>query len=157
MIIEGWFEIKDDKGNIELVAHNDVLDKGSRWILSAISNTLVADGYPANAAKHIQYGSGTTPVVPSADWHLESFTGDLGAVTVVTKVSDTLISLALTYTTTNNPVYINEMAITLTATNPVSSVNYAHAVIDRCVLAATYIIPPNTTKTITYYMKIKTS
>jgi hypothetical protein len=125
--------------------------------MSAITNTLVADGYPANAVKHIHYGVGTTPVDPVNDWHLESFTGVLVAITTVTKTSDYLIRMQLNYTTGNNPIYINEMAIAVTAVNPVSSVDYANTVIDRAVLSATYIIPPNTTKTVTYWLKIYTS
>jgi hypothetical protein len=155
--VKGWFEIRDDKGNLEVKVHNDLLDKGARWILSAITNSLVADGYPANAAKFIHYGSGITPVDPVNNFRLESFTGSLGAVTTVVKISDYLISMAVSYTTGADPIYINELAIATTAANPVNSTNYANAVIDRAVLAATYVIPPNTTKTITYYMKIYTA
>jgi hypothetical protein len=155
--IKAWFEIRDDKGNLEVAVENDILDKGVRWIMSAIANNLVADGYPANAAKYIHWGSGTTPVDVVNDFRLESFTGSLGQVTATVKTSDILISMSLSYTTGADPIYINEMAIACTANNPVNSTNYANAVIDRAVLASTYVIPPNTTKTITYYMKIYTT
>lgn len=155
--LKGWFEIRDEKGNLELAVGNDILDKGVRWIMSAIANSLVADGYPANAAKYIHYGSGTTPVDVTNDFRLESFTGSLGQVTAVVKTSDVLISMSLAYTTGADPIYINEMAIAVTANNPAMSTNYANAVLDRAVLTSTYVIPPNTTKTITYYMKIYTS
>ena len=62
MKIKGWFEIKNAESVVDLVVHNDLLNKGARWILSALSNTLAGDGYPANAAKYIHYGSSNKPV-----------------------------------------------------------------------------------------------
>ena len=152
--IKGWFEIKNDKGDVELVVHNDLLTKGARWLLSALTNSLAGDGYPANAAKFIHYGYGNIVVDPVVDFRLGTWTGSLGAITTVVKTSDALITMSLSYTTGGLPIYINELAIATTAANPANSINYANAVLDRAVLTSTYIIPPNTTKTITYYMEI---
>lgn len=154
MKLKGIFTIKDtETGKIELEQHNDLLKKGARWFLSLMTNTLLGDGYPANANKYIHYGSSDVPCDPENEWHLRAFTGSLGQTTTGVKVSDDEIEMGLNFIS-STITYINELAIGLTASDPTSPTNYANAVLDRAVLASTYIIPKNITKTITYRMKI---
>jgi hypothetical protein len=146
MKMNGWFEIWD-KDVLLLKAQNHVLENGARWLLSALANALVSEGYPANATKYFVYGNSDDPI-DVTQWHLQSFAGSLGAITSYTFVDDNHIRFELDYTTGVNPISISELALSISGSDPTSKSDKTNTVIDRAVVS--HVIPALTTRNIKY-------
>ena len=152
-MIEGYYEFIKD-GKIERIVKNDFLYKGIRWLFSALANNLVGEGYPANATKYLHYGHSDIENDPD-HYHLLDFVGSLGQLSTYVWADDNHIRFDLTYVTGADPVYINELAIGVSASDPSSSTDYTNAVLERAVISPAYIIPPSSTRTIRYNVKIR--
>jgi len=151
MKFEGRFEIVDENGKIVRIAHNHLVENGSRYILSWLRGGLIADGYGSATIKpsYIIVGRDQTPW-ERTQWIILWRQGDV-AISGSTLVSKTQVRFSATWSTLGTN--IGEIGLALTNGFASSRTDYPNSLIDRAVITPSY--SPSAPITINFNLELK--
>ncbi len=154
--VEGCYRIKIGKKEYGPFK-NKVFEKGLRLMLSHLRNEMVADGYGAANVfpDWIHYGDGTKDE-DKDDWHLQSFVGSvqISATGSTELVSDKVCKFKAVIPATGSDVFISELGLGISSSDPSSPTDYNNAVVGRAKIDPIVIKSDETSAEIEYEMTL---